>query len=141
MEINILFVKQRKNERSVPDATDASRNAKSECQSLQNAARQNEQYTALLQRALDPQHAGEKSTSSSAAAMNEPIQPPQNLANIQPPPQFVLSSQPFWLQPRADGVAGFQPQAPNFGYPVGYPTYSGFPGEFSLSQLFNTVIL
>lgn len=142
-----------KNEKSVSDRTDEAKTAKSGCQFLENAARQNQQYTALLQRALNPQHAGERSSPSNApAAVNERLQLPQNLANLQhqlsppPPPQpqqFVLSSQPFWVQPQPNISFGAtegswhaagasprcQPQAPNFYYPVGYPTYPGFPGS------------
>ncbi|XP_038883396.1 uncharacterized protein LOC120074371 [Benincasa hispida] len=143
-----------KNEKSVSDGTDAAKNAKSGCQFLENAPLQNQQCTAFLQRALNPQHAGEKSPSTAPAAVNERLQLPQNLANLQhqlsPPPQpqqFVISSQPFWVQPQpsisfgategswqapvafgAGASPRCQPQAPNFYYPVGYPTYSGFPG-------------
>ncbi|KAG7034256.1 hypothetical protein SDJN02_03983, partial [Cucurbita argyrosperma subsp. argyrosperma] len=152
----------RKNEKSVFDGTDSAKNVKSGCQFLENAAPQNQQYTELLQRALNPRHAGEKSSLPAApAAVNERLQPPENLPKLQhqliPPPQpqpqqFVLSSQPFWVQPQPSISLGAtegswqtpaafgtgasprcQPQAPNFCYPVGYPTYPGFQGSWDAS--------
>ncbi|XP_050944760.1 uncharacterized protein LOC103484887 [Cucumis melo] len=144
-----------KNEKSVSDGTDAAKNAKSGCQLLENESPHNQHYTALLQSAHYPEHAEKPSPSTAPSAVNERHQLPQSPANLQhqlsqppQPQQFVLSSQPFWIQPQPSisfgategswqSPAAFgagaspicQPQAPNFYYPVGYPTYPGFPGS------------
>ncbi|KAG6594940.1 hypothetical protein SDJN03_11493, partial [Cucurbita argyrosperma subsp. sororia] len=120
-----------RNEKSVSDGTDEAKSAKSGCHSLENAAPQNQRYTTFVPRALNQQHARERSSPLPvSSAVNDRLHPPQNLANLQSPlsqpQQFLFSLQPFWVQPHPS-IA--QPQC----YPVGYPTYPGFPGSWDAS--------